>query len=98
MPMKINLHFQHPVQNARIPPPGLHAMNIHPAGMRHLPPLNHHHPPTNVLPPGYMRMMPPHPQFLQSNGHIRSPGFMYPPAGSQNQFPVSKVLFLFDLK
>lgn len=88
--IQVFYHLQHPVQNARIPPPGLHPMNIPPPGMRHLPPpINHHHPPPGVLPPGYMRMMPPHPQFLQANGHIRPPGFLYPPPGNQNQFPVS---------
>lgn len=86
------IYLQHPIQNTRIPPPGLHPMNMNipPPGMRHLPPpLNHHHPPPGVLPPGYLRMMPPHPQFIQANGPIRPPGFMYPTTNNQNQYPVS---------
>ncbi|KAJ8981860.1 hypothetical protein NQ317_008207 [Molorchus minor] len=75
---------QHPIQNTRLPPPGLQPMGIPPPGMRPMPPhMNHHHHP---MLPSLMRMMPPHPHFM-ANGPQRPPGFMYPPGAGQNQFP-----------
>ncbi|KAJ8926194.1 hypothetical protein NQ314_021450 [Rhamnusium bicolor] len=82
----------HPIQNTRMPPPGLPPMGIPPPGLRHLPPQmnphqSHHHP---MLPPGLVRMVPPpHTQFMPTGGPPRPPGFMYPPGSSQAQFPVN---------
>ncbi|XP_072381677.1 uncharacterized protein [Diabrotica undecimpunctata] len=72
--------LQHTLPNTRLPPPGLPPMNIPPPGLR---PLNH----IPILPPGILRPMPPHPQFMQ-NGPPRPPGFMYPPGANQNQYPI----------
>lgn len=69
--------------NTRLPPPGLPPMSIPPPGMR--PPMNAL---PGMLPPGMLRLMPPHPQFLQ-NGPHRPGTFMFPPGTNQNQFPVS---------
>ncbi|XP_057670129.1 protein PAT1 homolog 1 [Diorhabda carinulata] len=71
--------LQHPLPNTRLPPPGLPPMGIPPPGLR--PPLNAH---PAMLPPGMLRMIPPHPQFMQ-NGLHRPPGFLYPP---HNQYPI----------
>ncbi|KAJ8956123.1 hypothetical protein NQ318_016578 [Aromia moschata] len=56
--------------------------------MRHMGPhphQPHHHP---MLPPGLLRMMPPHSQFM-ANGPQRPPGFMYPPGTNPSQFPIN---------
>ncbi|CAH1118392.1 unnamed protein product [Phaedon cochleariae] len=73
-------HSYHPllqqsIPNTRIPPPGLPPMGIPPPGLRHLNPA--------VLPPGMLRLMPPH---LYPP---RPPGFVFPPGGHPNQFPVN---------
>ncbi|KAG5873477.1 hypothetical protein JTB14_029565 [Gonioctena quinquepunctata] len=80
--------LQHQMANApRLPPPGLPPMSIPPPGLCHVGQPMSRHP--AMLPPGMLRLMPPHPQFMQANGPPRPPGFMYPPGGSQNQYPVS---------
>ncbi|XP_060532824.1 protein PAT1 homolog 1 [Cylas formicarius] len=71
LPPPPGVHHFHPIlqhPNARLPPPGLPPLNMPPPR----PPLNaHHHP---MMPPGMIRMMPPHPHLMQHNG---PPGFMY---------------------
>ncbi|KAJ8916062.1 hypothetical protein NQ315_010930 [Exocentrus adspersus] len=79
-------HPYHPMLQHNIPPPGMSPMNIPPPGLRHMPPqMNPHHP---MLPPGLLRMVPPHPQFMQANGPPRMPNFMYP-RPNPGQFPVN---------